>query len=74
MSFISKIKSFVWTKHFLKNLGYIVLTYFGVILLTIFYLDFSTNHGEKISVPILVGKMLNLLQVLLRKQTFNMKY
>lgn len=56
MSFLSKIKSFVLSKQFLKNLGYIVLAYFVVVFLTIYYLDFTTNHGEKIEVPVLVGK------------------
>lgn len=62
MSFLSKLKSFVWTKHFLKNLGYVALTYFIVVFLTIYYLDFTTNHGEKIEVPILVGKNVKSIQ------------
>lgn len=56
MNFISKIKTFVWSKHFIKHLGLIALTYILVVFITIFYLDFSTSHGEKIKVPILVGK------------------
>jgi eukaryotic-like serine/threonine-protein kinase len=56
MSFISNIKSFVWSKQFLKLVLYLVITYILVVFFTIYYLDFTTNHGEKIKVPILVGK------------------
>jgi beta-lactam-binding protein with PASTA domain len=59
MNFFGKIKSFVWSKHFLKHFGLVILAYIVVIGGTIFYLDFSTNHGQKIKVPILFGKKVN---------------
>lgn len=56
MKFFAKLKAFIWTKHFLKHLGLIVLAYFVIISIVVFYLDFSTNHGQKLEVPSLVGK------------------
>ncbi len=55
MEFWQKIKSFVWSKHFLKHSGYVVLTYIVIVGGTILYLDAYTNHGEKIQVPNLMG-------------------
>ena len=52
---IQRIKRFILTKHFLKHFGLVVLFYLLVVFGTILYLDFSTNHGEKIEVPNLVG-------------------
>ncbi|MES2589813.1 MAG: PASTA domain-containing protein [Bacteroidota bacterium] len=62
MEFFKKLKSFVWSKHFLKHLGLVALTYIVLVGGTIFYLDFSTNHGEKIKVPILVGRNVKNIQ------------
>lgn len=56
MEFWQKLKTFVFTKHFLKHSGYILLTYLVLVGGTIFYLDAYTNHGEKIKVPNLVGQ------------------
>lgn len=56
MEFWQKLKGFVWSRHFLKHSGYIVLTYIVVVGGTILYLDAYTNHGEKIKVPNLVGQ------------------
>ena len=52
---IQKIKGFILSKHFLKHFGMVVLFYLVIVFGTILYLDFSTNHGEKIEVPNLVG-------------------
>lgn len=56
MGFFAKLKAFIWTKHFLKQAGFIILAYFIIISIVVFYLDFSTNHGQKLEVPSLVGK------------------
>lgn len=58
MNFISlfnNIKSFIFSKHFLKHFGYIIIFHLCAIFFTILYLNFATNHGEKIAVPNLVG-------------------
>ena len=55
MELWQKIKAFVWSKHFLKHSGYILITYIVIVGGTILYLDAFTNHGEKIKLPNLVG-------------------
>ncbi len=65
MDFLKKLKTFVWSKHFLKHFGFVVLAYFVIVGGTIFYLDFDTNHGEKIKVPILFGKNVKNIQPLM---------
>lgn len=65
MRFFSKLKSFVWSKHFLKHFGFVILAYIIIIGGTIFYLDFSTNHGQKIKVPILYGKNVSSIKPML---------
>lgn len=55
MALWQKIKGFVWSKHFLKHTGFIVLTYIVIIVGLILYLGSYTNHGEKIEVPNLIG-------------------
>ena len=50
-----KIRNFVLTKHFIKHVGLVILFYLVLVFATVLYLDFSTNHGEKIAVPNLVG-------------------
>ncbi len=62
MEFFKKLKSFVWSKHFLKHLGLVILAYFLIVLILIFYLDSFTNHGEKIAVPNLKGKNVAMIQ------------
>ena len=59
---LDKIKStlrlvipFIKTKHFWKHLGLVFLFYLVMVFATILYLDFATNHGEKIAVPNFVG-------------------
>ncbi|MFM6964226.1 MAG: PASTA domain-containing protein [Sphingomonadales bacterium] len=46
---------FIKTKHFWKHLGLVFLFYLVMVFATILYLDFATNHGEKIAVPNFVG-------------------
>lgn len=50
-----KIKNFVLTKYFLKQVGLVILFYLVIVFATVLYLDLATNHGEKIVVPNLVG-------------------
>jgi beta-lactam-binding protein with PASTA domain len=50
-----KIKNFILTKHFIKHVGLVILFYLVLVFATVLYLDLSTNHGEKIVVPNLVG-------------------
>lgn len=52
---IQRIKRFIFSKHFLKHFGLVILFYLVTVFITILYLDLSTNHGEKIEVPNLVG-------------------
>ena len=52
---LKNIIAFVFTKHFLKHLGLIMLFYVSVVLIMMVYLYFYTNHGEKIEVPNFVG-------------------
>lgn len=56
MSVFAKLKSYVWTKSFLKKLGIVILFYLLVITITVFYLGSYTNHGQMIEVPNLIGK------------------
>ena len=67
MELIKKIRDFVWSKHFLKHLGLIIITYIVVVSFVIIYLDSYTNHGQKIEVPNLVGKNVNSIQGLLEE-------
>ena len=67
MELIKKIRDFVWSKHFLKHLGILILTYIVIVSFVILYLDSYTNHGQKISVPNLVGKNINNIQSLLEE-------
>ena len=62
MEFLKKLRSFNWSKHFLKHLGLVVLTYFIIVSITIFYLDSYTNHGQQIKVPNFVGRNVNTVK------------
>lgn len=55
MEFLKKLRSFIWSRHFLKHTGLIVLTYIVVIFSTGWILDAYTHQGEKVSVPKLIG-------------------
>lgn len=59
---LDKIKStlrltipFLRTKNFWKHFGLVILFYLVMVFAAILYLEFATNHGEKIAVPNLVG-------------------
>jgi eukaryotic-like serine/threonine-protein kinase len=68
MESLSKLRAFVWSKHFLKHTGLIVLTYIVIVGGTVLYLDNYTNNGQKIEVPSLVGKKLPQAQLILEEQ------
>lgn len=51
MQLLGYIKLFVFSKHFLKHAGLVLLTYLTIVLFLMLYLHISTNHGEKITVP-----------------------
>ena len=54
--FFKILKEFVWSKFFLINLGIVIFVYLVIVFSTVKYLDYYTNHGEKIGVPNLIGK------------------
>jgi beta-lactam-binding protein with PASTA domain len=62
MDLLKKLKAFVISVYFLKNIGLIILVHLLVIGGLILYLNTKTNHGEKISVPSLYGKNVNTIQ------------
>lgn len=62
MEFLTKLKNFIFTKHFLKNIGLIIMAYILVVGGTVLFLDSKTNHGQKIKVPILYGKNVNSIR------------
>lgn len=62
MEFLRKLKSFIWSKHFLKHFALILVAYIVIVGGTIFLLDWSTNHGQKIEVPNLYGKNVKNIQ------------
>lgn len=55
MEFLKKLRNFIWSKHFLKHTGLILLTYVVVVGGTSLILDSYTNHGQRIKVPNLIG-------------------
>lgn len=67
MELVKKLKDFIWSKHFFKHLGLIILTYIAIVSIVILYLDSYTNHGQKIEVPNLVGKNIKSIQALLEE-------
>jgi len=64
-SLFAQIKAFVLSKYFLKQLGLVILFYLSVVFIMMVFLRFSTNHGERIEVPNLVGKNAEEAKVIL---------
>lgn len=62
MELLKKLKAFVLSVYFLKNIGLIILIHLIVIGGLILYLNTKTSHGEKISVPSLYGKNVNSIE------------
>lgn len=65
MSRFKNIKEFIKTKHFVKQIGLVILTYLLIVGGTLLYLDIRTHHGEKIAVPNLIGKHIDNIEDLL---------
>ncbi len=65
MSRFNNIKAFISSKHFVKQVGYLILTYLLIVGGTLLYLDIRTHHGEKIAVPNLIGKHIDNIEELL---------
>lgn len=59
MNFLIKLKNYIWTKHFAKHFGLVILVYLVIYFSVNWILSYSTNHGQKIEVPDLVGKNQN---------------
>ncbi|MBI1837166.1 MAG: PASTA domain-containing protein [Flavobacteriia bacterium] len=68
MELFKKIRSFIWSKHFLKHLGLVILAYIVIVTIVIFYLDSYTNHGQKIEVPNLVGKNVSNIKAIIEEK------
>lgn len=73
MQLLKKIKAFVFSKHFLKHTGLIILTYIVVVGCIALYLNLSTNHNEKIEVPKVVGLQASKAQVILENLDIKME-
>ncbi len=56
MSLGKKLKSFFWSKRFLKHFVILIIVYVVIIGGTVLYLKWYTNHGDKVTVPNLIGK------------------
>jgi hypothetical protein len=65
MNTFRNIKEFIKSKHFVKQVGLIILTYLIIVGGTLLYLDIRTHHGEKIAVPYLIGKHSDNIEELL---------
>lgn len=64
-SLFAQIKAFMFSKFFLKQLGLIILFYLSVVFVMMVFLRVSTNHGERIEVPNLLGKNAEEAKVIL---------
>ncbi len=73
MDFLRKLRAFVWSKHFLKHTGLIILAYIVIVGGIILYLDAYTNHGEKIDVPNLEGMKADRARVILEELDLEME-
>lgn len=67
MEFLTKLKNFILTKHFVKHVGLIILTYIIVVGGMVLILDSMTNHGQKIKVPSLFGKNVKNIAALIEE-------
>lgn len=67
MKILKYILAFITTKHFVKQVGLLILCYLLLIGGTLLYLDIRTHHGEKIAVPNIVGKHIENIEELLEE-------
>ena len=61
MILLKKLGNFIWSKRFLINFGLIIVVYIIGAFILKGCLSYSTNNGQKIEVPNLVGKNQNTL-------------
>lgn len=61
MVFLKKLVNYIWSRNFLINIGLILLVYVIGTLVFNACLKSSTNHGQKLEVPNLIGKNQNNL-------------
>jgi len=54
-NFLVNIKTLIFSRYFLLQLGLVILFYLVVVFFMMVYLKTSTKHGQKIAVPNLVG-------------------
>lgn len=73
MEFLQKLRSFIWSKHFLKHTGLIILTYIVVVGGTVLMLDNYTNHDQRIKVPNLIGSKAEPARVRLEELDLKME-
>ena len=66
MEILKKIGNFVWSKSFGINFGSLILTYIIIIFTVKSCMKSSTNHGQKLEVPSLIGKNENNVANLLK--------
>ncbi len=71
MGKLKNIKDYLKSKHFIKNVGLVMLTYLLIVGGTLLYLDIRTHHGEKIAVPNLIGKHIDNIEDLLDDSGLN---
>ena len=57
------IVQFLKSKSFLKHLAFAVIAVIVLCFLMLKWLKFSTNHGEFVEVPSLIGKTLDVVEI-----------
>lgn len=72
MKFFSNLFKFICSRQFLINLGLLFMVYLVVVIVTVYYLDSKTNHGQKIEVPNYLGK--NIRQVTSALDALHLEY
>jgi hypothetical protein len=65
MQLLKKIGSFVWSRSFLINFGALIVVYILIYVILNVVLDSSTNYGQKIKVPNLIGKNANNIDAMI---------
>jgi beta-lactam-binding protein with PASTA domain len=73
MEFLQKLRSFIWSRHFLKHTGLILLTYIVVVGGTVLILDSYTHHGQKKRVPQLAGMKADVARARLEELDLKME-
>ena len=66
MVLLKKIGNFIWSKSFGINFGALILAYLILVFTVKGCMKSTTNHGQKIEVPNLIGKNQNNVENLLK--------